>query len=233
MIEEIKKNNVTLSYNLTRKNVKNINVRIKSDGVINVSANYSVSKKVIEDFLFLKFDQLIEAQNKFKNVSLPDTSCLSTGDTFYILGNKLNLEVIKDNQNKVIIKDEKFYLHTQDEDILYKQYLIDAYLKQQSAVLFQKIVIDVYPLFKDYDISFPEIKIRKMKSMWGSCMCHKKRITLNSELYKYPLDCIKYIIIHEFCHFKHPNHSKDFYNFQEKFIPNWKELKLYLKENRF
>ena len=54
-----------IKYELTRKNVKNINLRIKSDCNICVSANYFVSEKAVNNFLFKKADLIIKALEKY------------------------------------------------------------------------------------------------------------------------------------------------------------------------
>ena len=41
----------TIKYDLQYKKVKSINLRIKPDGSINVSANKKVPQKVIDDFI--------------------------------------------------------------------------------------------------------------------------------------------------------------------------------------
>ena len=55
------------NYELTYKNVKNINLRIKSDGSINVSANPFVSCKVIENFLVSRQDFIVKALEKLQS----------------------------------------------------------------------------------------------------------------------------------------------------------------------
>jgi hypothetical protein len=60
-----------------------------------------------------------------------------------------------------------------------------------------------------------------MKSRWGSCTT-SRNIIINAHLIKAPKKCIEYVIIHEMCHLKQPNHSKAFYNLQSKLMPDWK-----------
>ena len=69
---------------------------------------------------------------------------------------------------------------------------------------------------------FPTIKFRKMKSRWGSCQPQKNILTFNTLLLTKPFESIKYVVIHEFCHFIHPNHSKAFYAELEKHMPDYK-----------
>ena len=49
----------------------------------------------------------------------------------------------------------------------------------------------------------------------------------NGDLYKrlihYPVEFIEYVILHEFAHFVHPNHSRAFYALIEKYMPDYKE----------
>ena len=72
---------------------------------------------------------------------------------------------------------------------------------------------------------YPELKIRYMTARWGSCQPQKGIITLNSQLIEKPRRCMEYVVLHEFAHFIHPNHSKDFYTLVESLMPDWKERK--------
>ena len=56
-------------------------------------------------------------------------------------------------------------------------------------------------------------------------MSAKNNLTLNIELIKTPLMCIKYVIVHELCHLKYRNHDSDFYKLISSFIPDWKQRK--------
>lgn len=68
MIKQINLKNKTVKYNFQYKNVKNINLRIKPDGTISVSANKYVPPKSIEDFMIAKEDFIIKALNKYENI---------------------------------------------------------------------------------------------------------------------------------------------------------------------
>ena len=74
-----------------------------------------------------------------------------------------------------------------------------------------------------------KIRIRKIKYAWGSCS-QNKNITINYNLIKYSKQAIKYVILHELCHLKHMNHSKDFWDLVEKYMPEYKQAKKEFKE---
>ena len=63
-----------------------------------------------------------------------------------------------------------------------------------------------------------------MPKRWGSA--HRNgRISLNPELVRAPSSCIDYVIAHEICHIKHPQHDKEFYAQLEKLCPRWRAIK--------
>ena len=65
-IEKIYINGVEMEYELVRKNVKNVNLRVKEGGMIYVSANRYTSKKFIEDFILKNSDFIIKAKERQK-----------------------------------------------------------------------------------------------------------------------------------------------------------------------
>ena len=77
----------------------------------------------------------------------------------------------------------------------------------------------------------PTLRIRDMETRWGSCLAKKGIITLNKRLLEAPRHCIEYVVTHEFCHFIHPNHSKQYYAFLTMLMPDWRERKKVLDEN--
>lgn len=124
-----------------------------------------------------------------------------------LLKNKENWIISK--LNEVTIKEEKENKYSDEE--------------------FEKIVLEYVNRYsKLLETSFNKVRIKKIKYAWGSCTS-KKNITINYELIKYDKEIIKYVIVHELCHLKYMNHSKDFWKLVEKNIPNYKALRKELK----
>ncbi len=69
-----------------------------------------------------------------------------------------------------------------------------------------------------------KIRIRNIKYAWGTCSANKN-ITINYNLIKYSEQAIKYVILHELCHLKYMNHSKEFWSLVQKYMPEYKEIK--------
>lgn len=88
--------------------------------------------------------------------------------------------------------------------------------------IFWEILEQLYPLLEPYGVACPQLRLREMKSRWGSCLVYRNTITLNTRLLSYPRRCIEYVVLHELCHFVHPDHSPRFYALLSSFLPDWK-----------
>ena len=86
----------------------------------------------------------------------------------------------------------------------------------------------VNELVKETGLVPNKVRIRDIKYAWGSCSANRN-ITISYKLICYSQDAIKYVILHELCHIKYMNHSKDFWNLLATYMPNYKEVKKELK----
>lgn len=80
------------------------------------------------------------------------------------------------------------------------------------------------------DLAYGRVCIKHQKTRWGSCS-GKGNLNFNCLLMLCPLEVIDYVIIHELCHLVHQNHSADFWREVEKYIPDYKLHRKWLKEN--
>lgn len=95
--------------------------------------------------------------------------------------------------------------------------------------LFKERLILNYNKFEE-DIPFPNLKIRNMKTRWGVCNKKSQTITLNSNLMKYDITKLDYVIIHELSHFIFFDHSSNFWNLVAKYCKNYKKVRKELRD---
>jgi len=76
------------------------------------------------------------------------------------------------------------------------------------------------------------VKVTSAKTRWGSCSA-EKNICFSLSLIMCPLDVADYVIVHELCHIKYMNHSALFWNEVGKYIPDYKEKRKWLNNNRY
>ena len=65
-----------------------------------------------------------------------------------------------------------------------------------------------------------EFEIKKISSL-GSCV--NKKIVINPELVKYSRKVIDYVVLHQYCHLKYKNHTKEFFSMLERYLPDYKK----------
>jgi len=218
----------SLEYILTRKQVKNVNLRVKPEGKVLVSANKRVSATYIDDFVLSKGKFILRVLENFerqqKNIIAPREYI--SGEAFRILGKTVKLEVLEGEKESVTFDGSIIFLTVKNlSNFKRKEKLINGWLKEQQEIVFNEVCQDIYQIFKKYQIEYPQIKTRCMTSRWGSCHTRKGIITLNTKLLEVPRTSIEYVVLHEFAHFIHPNHSKSFYDFVGNLMPDWKERK--------
>ncbi len=225
-----------IKYTLIQKDVKNINLRIKSNGEISISANKSVSLSHIENFIKNKSSFVFKHLDKFEDMKkyTPSKKKYISGESFLLLGKSLRLKVLVSEKENVYTDGVYLFLEVKNKgDFKRKEKLINTFFDEKCKEYFKEVANDIYPIFKKYDIIYPIIKIRSMTSRWGSCIPLKNQITLNKKLIEVPKNSIEYVVLHEFVHFIHPNHSKKFYNFLTMLMPDWKERKRVLETYAF
>ena len=217
-----------LQYTLERKNVKNLNLHVRKDGSVYVSANAVVPEEKIDEFLVSKGTFIRNAQRRFQEQEQckPLPKQYVSGETFYIQGRALRLKVTQTNKDNVYSDGVYLFLEVRDlGDFVKKERLVKGFLDRQCKMVFGEIVEELYPIFQKYGVAPPVLRIRNMDTRWGSCLPGKGVITLNKQLLEAPRNCIEYVAMHEFCHFIHPNHSRHFYDFLTMLMPDWKERK--------
>ena len=197
---------------LVKKNNKNTYIRIKEDGKIYITTNYLVSKSYIKQLLdnnYLTIKKMLE-KNKIKQ---------EKNNSFYFLGKKYDIIIVPTFD--IDITEDKIFVKSKD--------YLNKWLKKQIEKIYQERLDYIYNLYRE-KIPYPKLKIRKMSTRWGVCNRSNNTITLNSELIKYGLKQIDYVIIHELSHFIYFDHSKNFWLQVSKYCPNYKEVRKTLKE---
>lgn len=85
-------------------------------------------------------------------------------------------------------------------------------------------------VFEENRKPYKRITIREQKSRWGSCS-GRGTLSFNWRLMLAPPRVLDYVVIHEICHFKHMNHSKEFWEEVAKLEPHYKEYRQWLKDH--
>lgn len=228
MLRTVNADGNAINYTLERKPVKNINLRIKADQSVFVSAPKDVAAKLVDAFVIERSAYILRAIKRFKDKKRFETldNSFVDGESVKLFGRNLRLKIKTASQNAVESDESYVTLFVKDsKNVEIKKRLLDTWLRKKCMEEVTAICKKVYPKVKKYGIEFPEIQMREMVSRWGSCSPKKGFVTFNTALVTMPVSCIEYVVTHEFTHFLYPNHSKKFYEQLATFMPDWEERK--------
>ena len=232
-IHQIEYGNQTIEFYIQRKNVKNVNLNIKPDMTITVSAHEKVPLDFIYNFVREKGAWILKQVKSFESVQPYKQSEREyvSGETFKYLGKQYRLRVREAEEESVKYFRGFIYLFVKDiNDKRRKAKLLDEWYRSKARKIFNESLNKLYPLVQKYGIEKPTIDFRVMKARWGSCLTDSKTILLNTELIKAPKHCIDYVVLHELIHFKYNDHSDNFYKMLYSLMPDWKQRKAILDE---
>ena len=223
-----------IEFTILRKKVKNLNLNIRPDMTISVSACEEVPIDTIKRFVKNKAPWILKNLNYFRDVQPESISKKNyiSGETFKYLGKQYRLKVEESVEKESVTYYQGFICLTirDKSNVKRKEKLINEWYREKAIKNFEDSLKRIYPLVEKYVSSKPEIQIREMKSRWGSCIIEKNKILLNLELIKAPKFCIDYVVLHELIHFRFNKHNTEFYDFMTVLMPDWKQRKAILDE---
>lgn len=227
----------SITYELHRKRVKNMNLRVTASGVVRVSASPRVPLGMIEAFI-CRHRAFIEKalQNRKDGGGHPMVPAVDT--EIMVMGKMYRVVLEKPHTVSA-------YAVTIAEDIVLVRYpsdheTLDASKVERMWLNFWKtlgqdfmeiLVQQVHGEFQQagYTVPTPTVRLRYMTSRWGSCMPFKETITMNTRLILGPTEFAHYVMVHEFAHFIEANHSSRFYKVMSDVLPNWQQVKVKMR----
>ena len=216
-----------LGYEVHRKKVKNINLRIKPNMEVYISVPMNLQRNYIENFIRSKEEWIKSVLKKIEDVKEKQKRFeYKTGEIHKFLGKEYILTVkignfnsvsLKNNTklNEIILTINKNIFENVDE----KKKIMEKWYFENAKKLFPKFMEKWLEILDEH---VEKVAIKPMKTRWGSCNYVKKYVNLNTELIKRTPFEIEYVVLHELTHLKYPNHGKSFYNYIERYMPNYK-----------
>lgn len=222
-------------YEITRKKVKNISIRIYKDGTVRVSAPDFLPDYYIQEAVYERAEWILSKLKAMEelNKDIHERE-YSRGDGVVYLGHEYGLKVIDKvkAEGKASFKEGLFEVEVNPEwDVkeretairegLTKWYKNEAFRVFKERTLHYSRILELYP---------DNIRVKEQKSIWGSCS-FKGNINFNWRLIMAPLAVLDYVVVHELCHLTHRNHSRNFWQLVEQIMPDYKTRRKWLKDN--
>lgn len=217
---------VSYTYVFERKKIKNLNLRVKKDGTLYVSAPLRMPMSRVEDFLSRQTGFIARAREKLagRQAAAPAPLQLTTGEQIPIWGVLHTVCVVKHKKRLALAQNGVLHLYVKDPESAAERYRCFAELLDREARTgLTARTAALTPLFAPKPQKAPALTLRTMTSKWGVCRPREARVTLNRNLAYLPLSLVDYVICHELAHFHHADHSAAFWQCLATVMPDCKE----------
>jgi predicted metal-dependent hydrolase len=208
-----------------RRRQKNLYVRVHPpEGKVTVSAPSHFPDESINSFVLQKLPMIKAAQQRIRSEFRHAHREFISGETHYLWGKPYTLEVVTEGHRYHIQKESSKLIFTvpQDATMATKELAFNAWDRQELKSVLPKVARSIEEKMGLYA---HEYRIKNMKTRWGTCNVEKKRIWINLQLAKKPVECLVYIITHELAHLVENKHNERFHALVERHYPNWREAK--------
>ena len=215
-----------LSIEVIRKDIKHFYIGVHPpNGQIRVSAPMRLDDDAVRMAVISRLGWIRRTQADFVNQQRESQREFVSGESHYFAGRRYRLKVTeKDCPPRVkLLNNTRIGLtvrpgtdRAKRETVVYEWYR--QHLRAQVPPLLTKWEMKM-------DVSVNEIRIKKMKTLWGSCNIEARRIWLNLELAKKPSSCLVYILVHEMVHLLERHHNDRFRELMDNFLPQWRSYR--------
>jgi len=213
-----------LKVEVVRKNIKNLHLGVyPPNGRVRIAVPLAVSDDAVRLAVIGKLGWIRRQREKFTGQPRQTKRDMVNGESHYVFGRRYRLTlIVSKGRPRIVLKTNT---------------KMEMYLPARTNVATRRSVLDRWyreelraaagPLLEQWQeklgvhLSFWGVK--RMKTKWGSCNHRTKRVWVNSELAKKPLECLEYIVVHELVHLLEPNHGNRFISLMDKHLPDWRQ----------
>ncbi len=234
-----------IEYELTRKRVKNVNLRIHTpDGRVTVSAPRRTSEAFIAEFVAAKAPWIRKQQARIAAMPPRPELTYTHGEEHPFLGHPYPLEIHaaagrpgaefqSESQREFQAEfqfegateppeEPRLVVHARDprDPAEIKRHIDRAYRRE----LQQRLDVLVPEWEQRLGVKTTKIRIRAMKRKWGACRTRSGDVVFNLELVKQPSSAMDYVVLHELAHLIEPSHGARFQAILTEHMPDWRAV---------
>lgn len=219
-----------IAYEIERKRVKRVNLRVTPQGEVRVSAPPRIAAAFLQAFAQEKaawvagrLDAMAASEKARQEAPKAEP-----GSTIYLLGAPYTL-CMAPGAPRLEIEGAQCRLYVKRAA---QGQGAQTALQTQLRAMYQTLCAQRLPVvlarFDAYALPTPTLRLRRMKRCWGTCQTETAVITMNPKLVHAPVCCTDYILAHEVTHLIQPDHSAEFYRVLEAAYPDWRAHKALL-----
>jgi len=222
----IKIHQITVSgvpVQVVRKAIKNLHLGVyPPHGRVRVAAPLRVNDAAVRLAVIGKLGWIRRQRARFEAQPRQSRREMVSGESHFFLGRRYRLRLMEQAGAGTVVLRNKSALELRVRpatNAAQRNRILQQWYRQQLKAL-------VPPLMEKWqtalEVVVAEWGVKKMKTRWGSCNIEARRIWLNLELAKKPVQCLEYIVAHELVHLIERNHNDRFVSILERHLPHWR-----------
>ncbi len=212
-----------IAVEVVRKDIKNLHLGVYPPmGRVRVAAPLVVSDEAVRLAVIDKLGWIKRQRAQFARQPRQSEREMVNGESHYFLGRRYRLRVHEHNgPNRVALRGvASMDLFVRPGSDVEKR---ETVLLDWHRTSLRSVITDLLTHWQPkLGVQAAEWGIKRMKTKWGSCNVGARRIWLNLELAKKPVQCLEYIVVHELVHLLERNHTERFTALMDRHLPDWR-----------
>lgn len=208
---------------VVRKDIKNLHLGVyPPNGRVRVAVPRRLDDETVRLAVISRLGWIRRRQEGFEHQDRQSRREMVTGESHFFQGRRFRLRVVEDGGPTAIrlVNNKTIELRVRPgsdtrsrEAVMHRWYR--KRLREQIPALITKWEPKV-------GVTVADVRIKRMKTRWGTCTRSARRIWLNLELAKKPPVCLEYILVHEMVHVLETHHSQRFRELMDGVMPSWR-----------
>ena len=205
-----------------RKAIKNLHLGVyPPNGRVRVASPLHLDDEAVRLAVVSRLGWIRRKQAEFQRQDRQSQREFVTGESHYFQGRRYRLDVIEEARRPAVRlpNNKRLVLRIPPgASQEFREAVLNRWYRRRLRDQLPGLVATWEP---KVGVQVNEVRIKKMKTLWGSCNTQAKRIWLNLELAKKPPSCLAYILVHEMVHLIERHHNDRFYALMNALMPQW------------
>lgn len=215
-----------IEVKITKKsNIKNLYIRVNPpEGNVTLSAPLNYLDDEIRLFVLKKLPEINAVRSRMRSQARQTKREFISGESHYLWGKpyRLDVEVVTNKYSIKKMPNKILFSVLEGASAEYKEKIFNEWYRSELKRVLQGLIPSVE---ERMNLGANEYRIKDMKTRWGTCNIDKKRIWINLQLAKKPIECLEYVLVHEMVHLLEKNHTHRFNALVSEYYPTWKDAK--------
>jgi hypothetical protein len=212
-----------VTVQVVRKPIKNLHLGVyPPHGRVRVAAPLRVSDDAVRLAVVGKLGWIKRQRARFEAQPRQSVREMVSGESHHVFGRRYRLRVVYASGPAKVVLLGKATMElrvAQDASTEQRLRLLQGWYRQRLRGRLEPLLEKWQ---KALGVEVAGCGIKRMKTKWGSCSAEARRIWLNLELAKKPVQCLEYLIVHELAHLIERHHNDRFTALMDEHLPDWK-----------